>query len=394
MLVVNYNGGADLGDCLAALERQTRAAREMVVVDNGSTDGSAERATLRLGRNAGFGGAANAGFAVTSGDPVVVVNPDVVLQEGWLERVGETFAADDRLGVAGGKLLYPDGATIQHAGGIVRWPLMLADHRRYRQPDNDEEREPIDVDYVTGAAIAIRRRTWEQIGGFDEGFFLYFEETDLCQRARHAGWSVRYLPQAVGIHRESAVTGRESAAYYRHYHRGRLRFALKHQAPAAFLVDFVPAERARLGSVVSGDELLGLRAAYIEQACQLEGGDALLAAGQPELRPALADALAALAERAVTTEPTGMTGGRPVATVQARPFASRLPGVAAMRTAWNWMSTRWYVEPIVEQQNAINHEIVEALGRIEARLALQARLIGEIDRDLVALARRMAAPSK
>src|SRR5207302_7257086 len=125
--------------------------------------------------------------------------------------VAAAFARDDRLGVAGGKLLYPDDRTLQHAGGIVRRPLMLADHRRYGQPDDPTETDPIDVDYVTGAAIAIRRRALEQVGGLDEGFFLYFEETDLCQRARDAGWRVRYLPGATAVHRESAATGPASA---------------------------------------------------------------------------------------------------------------------------------------------------------------------------------------
>jgi GT2 family glycosyltransferase len=406
--IVNYNGGADLATCLAAVDAQTLAPAEVVVVDNRSTDGSADDVgsarLIRLEQNLGYGGAANAAAAATDGDPLVVLNPDVALRPDWLAVATDAFEADQRLGVAGCKLFFPDGRTIQHAGGIVRRPLMLADHRRYGQPDDPAEVEPVDVDYVTGAALAVRRAAFDQVGGFDQGFFLYFEETDLCQRARGAGWRVRYLPRAAAIHRESAVTGRESALYYRQYHLGRLRYALKHLSPAAFLVDFLPAERGRLPTVVAPDELLGLRHAYLDHACLLELGDRLLAAAQPELRPALADALAALAERATATTPAAPGDAAPgdglsaLARLEALPFRSPLPGVAAVRTAWNWMSTRWYLAPILDQQSHFNHQAASALARVESRLAtleqrlaLQTALLAEIDHDLVALARRVAA---
>jgi GT2 family glycosyltransferase len=413
--VVNWNGGADLLDCLAALVAQTRPAAEIVLVDNGSTDGSADAAAARFGglrridlpHNPGYGAAANAAARATTGDPLAALNPDVVLDADWLEVVADAFAADPSLGIAGSKLLFPDG-TIQHAGGLLHRPLMLADHRRYRQPDAADEREPTDVEYVNGAAIAIRRAALDAVGGFDEGFFLYFEETDLCWRARAADWRVRYLPRARAVHRESAATVKESAGYYRGYHRGRIRFALKHVQPAAFLGELVPAERARLATVVSLEELAGLRRAFIDHAALLAaGGDPLLAPDAPELRPALADALAQLAERAVATTPAGQRFDpapsplRGRARVEPRPFSSDLPAlgpaIVAARTAWNWVSTKWYLAPILEQQNRLNAELVEALERLDARLArleqqgeIQASWLVEIDRDLLAVARRVA----
>jgi GT2 family glycosyltransferase len=409
VVVVNWNGGADLLDCLASVAAQTLAAGEVVLVDNGSTDGSADAAAaahpavarLDLPSNPGYGAAVNAAAAATSGDPLVVLNPDVTLAPEWLETVASAFADDPGLGVAGAKLLFPDG-LVQHAGGIVRRPLMLADHRGYRQPDDPAEQEPVDVDYVTGAALAIRRRCLAATGGFDEAYFLYFEETDLCWRAREAGWRVRYLPRARAVHRESAVTGRDSPGYYRGYHTGRIRFALTHLAPAAFLGELVPAERARLGSVVSVEELIGLREAFLANAERL-ADDPRLGARAPELRPALADALGQLAERAVATPPTSLRAEprpsplRASARVEPRPFRSRLAGVARLRTAWNWMSTRWYVAPILEQQNHLNAELVAAIERVEARLErlerredVQASWLVELDRDLAALRRRLA----
>jgi GT2 family glycosyltransferase len=409
VVVVNWNGGADLLDCLASVAAQTLEASEVLLVDNGSTDGSADAAAARhptiarldLPANPGYGAAVNAAASATSGDPLVVLNPDVTLAPEWLATVAPAFEDDPRLGVAGVKLLFPDG-LVQHAGGILRRPLMLADHRRYRQPDDPTEQEPVDVDYVTGAALAIRRQCLVETGGFDERFFLYFEETDLCWRAREAGWRVRYVPRARAVHRESTVTVRDSPGYYRGYHTGRIRFALKHLAPAAVLGELVPAERARLGSVASVEELAGLRQAFLGNAERL-ADDPLLAARAPELRPALADALEQLAERAIATAPTSLTAEprasplRAAAHVEPRPFRSRLAGVARLRTAWNWMSTRWYVAPILEQQNRLNAELVAALERVEARLErlerredVQASWLVELDRDLTALRRRLA----
>ena len=417
VVVVNTNGGDKLLRCLDALARQTRPAAELLVVDHCSTDGSPEAAAGRFPRvrvlrketNAGYGAAGNLGIRETTGDPVVLMNEDVILEPDWLDVVASAMAADPRVGIVGGLLLFPEG-LIQHAGGFLHRPLMLADHFAYRQPADAAPTEARDVEYVTGAVIAMRRAALAQLGGFDEGFPAYFEETDLCHRARAAGWAVRYLPNARGVHLESASYKRDSPRYYRLYHHGRVRFALKHLTPAEFLCQFVPAERGRIANVVALEELVGLRHAFVDHSALLvrpDGGG--LAAAQPELRPALADALADLAQRAVATTPTGVAaapasfaGLASRAEVAPRPFRSAVPligpAIAAVRGAWNWMSTRWYLAPILEQQNAYNREVADALAHLDARLAaLEARAdlpagwLAEIDRDLTALARRVAA---
>jgi GT2 family glycosyltransferase len=373
-IVVNWNGGDDLAACLASLFVQTAAPDEVVLADNGSTDGSAAAAAARfpsvrrldLPHNPGFGGAVNAAASTTSADLLVVLNPDVVLAPDWLATVASAFAADPRLGVAGAKLLFPDG-RVQHAGGRVIRPLMLADHRHYGSADTADERDPIDVDYVTGAAIAIRRAAFAAVGGFDEHFFLYFEETDLCARVRAAGWRVRYLPLARAVHKESAVTGRESAAYYGNYHRGRIRYALKHVRAAGVLSELVPAERNRIDAVVSLDELAGLRHAFVDHAALLGGPDATdLAADQPELRPALAYALAGLAEHVVATVPSELRA--PVGRSGRLSALKDLAG-AARRLA----------------------ELERRVAALERRADIPSAWLVEIDRDLTALARRVAA---
>jgi GT2 family glycosyltransferase len=409
--LVNFNGGADLLDAIRSVYAQTVAPVGVAIVDNGSSDGSLEAAeaafpdvvAIRLPENLGFGAAANVAFARIGGDPLIVLNPDVVLRPAWVEAVIDAFAADPGIGIVGGKLLYPDERTIQHAGGIIIRPLMLADHRQYGESDGPTD-EACDVDYVTGAALAIRQAAFESLDGFDPHYFLYYEEADLCFRARAAGWRVHYRPDAVGIHRESMSVGRESSRYYLWYHTSRVRFALTHLSAATVLTEFVPAERDRLAAVVSRDELAGLHGAFVVNVRALsDAADAALGGDQPNLRPALADSLAGLAALALTAVPVESR----VAPVEAPSFA-RLAGlifrsdmpivgglIVAFRTLWNDISARWYLQPVIDRQNEINQEIARSLLRIERRLAeidarveLQAGWLGDLDRDLIEHARR------
>lgn len=405
IIVVNHNSGGDLARCLGSLAVQDVTPDAIVVVDNRSTDGSLDRAIeaypdvrfLARDVNDGFGAAANAGVLGSTGDPIVILNPDVELDPGWVEHATRCFVERSDLGVLGGKLLFGDRATVQHAGGIVRWPLCLADHRRYGLPDDPTETEYRDVDYVTGAAIAIRRTTFEQLGGFDERFFLYFEETDLCVRARAAGWAVEYDPALVGVHRESSAARRNSAFYYRNYHRGRIRFALRHHRVVDFITTFVPAERDRVTSVVPADELIGLRAAYLDGAAWLaEPATDGLAADAPEFRAALAADLRELASVALATVPpehaAGPVPSRPIAddlvetvTVAPRvsppgpPIVGRL--LARARHFYWWATGQWYLSTI-DQQNRHNARVLEAIHRLEVRLRdIEARHDSVADRQ-------------
>jgi GT2 family glycosyltransferase len=252
VIVINWNGAAYLDACLEALLAQIGAGDEILVVDNDSTDGSVELLRSRFpsiqvvcnARNLGYAGGANAGLRRARGDLFILVNPDVEVHPGWLGALKEALQ-EERVGVAGCKLYYPDGRTIQHAGGIINFPLAAADHYGYRQRDEGQWDRGRAVDYVTGAALALRRDVLDRVGFFDEGFCpAYYEEVDFCFRARDAGYQVRYVPTAVATHHEHAALGEESYSYIRYFHRNRLRFVLKHRGPRWFLEEFVPAERA------------------------------------------------------------------------------------------------------------------------------------------------------
>ncbi len=272
MIVINWNGAAFLGVCLPALLAQAMAEDEIIVVDNYSTDHSLELVRSRFEsvrlicnqRNLGYAGGANTGLRAARGELLVLMNPDVEIHAGFLAALKATLK-DKSIGVAGCKLYYPGGNIIQHAGGIVHFPLATTDHYGYRQHDQgrwDYERE---VDYVTGAALALRRDVLDTVGFFDEGFYpAYYEEVDYCFRARRAGYGVRYAPQAVATHHEHASLQEDSPRYLHLLLRNRRRFVLKHCEIQDFLEDFVPAEMKRVQEGVSLNERLVLPQLYLE----------------------------------------------------------------------------------------------------------------------------------
>lgn len=260
--VVTWNGEAYIGECLDAILAQVAPSDEVIVVDNASTDSSVELVrthwpTVRLienDQNQGFAGGCNTGLRAAQGDLLLILNQDVVLRAGWLTTMCEALA-DRTVGVAGCKLLYPDGQTIQHAGGIIRWPRAMPDHCGHGEQDKGRWDEPKDVDYVTGAAWGFCRDTLEQVGELDEGYWPgYYEEVDYCFRARETGLRVVYVPTAEAVHAESTTLGKGSERYLRAFHQGRLRFVLKRQSPERFLREFVPHERSWLGEELSRTE--------------------------------------------------------------------------------------------------------------------------------------------
>ncbi len=215
VVVVNYHQWRDT----THLVRQLRAeqclrdgAAEVVVVDNFSDPHPAAVRLRRLAgvslrrwrRNRGFARAVNEGARLSRGDWVLLLNPDVTLPPGFLDdalaRAGRLDDESD-VGVVGFALRNPDGSRQLStgpfptlAGTLAR--LLLPRHRRkYSEPPPTGR-----VDWATGCCLMVRRKCWEDLGGLDPSFFLYYEDVDLCRRARAAGWSVRHDPQLWVVH--------------------------------------------------------------------------------------------------------------------------------------------------------------------------------------------------
>ncbi|HEV8632332.1 MAG TPA: glycosyltransferase, partial [Thermoanaerobaculia bacterium] len=204
--------------CLAALAAARPGPAEVILVDDGSRDGTAEAAAasypgLRLLRQQaplGFTAAANAGVAQASGELLLLLNSDTEVAPDALGALQEAFAADPALGVAGAALFYPGGEA-QWSGGAepgAAWllalasglPVRLAGARgwRRRRPVSGHGGGP--VAWVTGAALACRRAVWEQVGPLDARFALYGQDLDFCLRAGERGWRVAVVAASHVVH--------------------------------------------------------------------------------------------------------------------------------------------------------------------------------------------------
>jgi GT2 family glycosyltransferase len=205
VLIPNWNGARWLMGCLDSALAQTRRPAEVLVVDNGSTDGSATQAearcgvrVLRLEANLGFAAAANRGFAAVapSVDAVALVNPDVLLAPEWLERTMAVLERDSDVASVACKmadmadpgLLYDTGDLLRRDGGCEQRGRFNNDDGRYDRPGH--------VFSACAGAALYRRAAVEQVGGFEERFFLYLEDVELGLRLRLAGWDCRYEPVA------------------------------------------------------------------------------------------------------------------------------------------------------------------------------------------------------
>lgn len=216
VIVLSWSEMGYLANCLNAVLTQDCAVFEVIVVDNGSTDGSADFVAqsyllVRLihnGRNVGFASGMNIGLQAAQGDVLVMLNQDAIVRPDWLAALMSAFV-DERLDIIGAKLLEPDGRTLSHAGGYLQWPLVLGLHIGMGEVDQGQYDPATVVEYVTEASLAIRRTALDQIGLLDERFFpAFFEDVDLCWRAHRAGWRVRYESRAVAAHDEASSTRR------------------------------------------------------------------------------------------------------------------------------------------------------------------------------------------
>jgi hypothetical protein len=207
VVIPNWNGRDWLPACLEALHHQSLAAAEVVVIDNGSADGSAEylreahpEVTLvALPENTGFAHAANRGIRESSCELVALINTDVVLEPGWLERMADALLSDAGAAAVACKMVsLEDPRTIYDAGDILRRDGACEQRGRF-QPDRGEWDQPGEVFGACAGAALYRRSVLLELGGFDERYFAYLEDVDLALRLRLAGWSCRYEP-AVARH--------------------------------------------------------------------------------------------------------------------------------------------------------------------------------------------------
>lgn len=216
VIVVNWNGEGYLAECIDSLLAQTYPRIEIIVVDNASIDGSVRLLADRYGgkirllvmtENLGFTGGNNAGIAAATGDYVLLLNNDAVALPGWAAALVREAESEPRVGMCASKIVSYDDSRILDSVGLLLARDGLGRGRGRLMPDNGRFDRAEDVLMPSGCAGLYRRAMLDEIGAFDEQFFMYCEDVDLGLRGRVAGWRCRYVPDAVVRHRYSQSAG-------------------------------------------------------------------------------------------------------------------------------------------------------------------------------------------
>lgn len=207
IIIASYNGRKYLPACLTSVLEQIADEDQVILVDNASQDGTPELVTeafpqvrlIRNQANCGFAAACNQGAAEAAGEVLVFLNQDTYVAPGWLDQLVGGLLGESGVGLATSRLLLmsePD--RIQMCGQDVHYTGLVYGRGYYTpaqtMPSSD------DVFAVSGASFAIRRTDWDALGGLDETFYMYYEETDLSWRAQLAGLACRYVPDSVAYH--------------------------------------------------------------------------------------------------------------------------------------------------------------------------------------------------
>lgn len=240
IILLNWHGWRDTLECLASLEKLDYPNHRVLVVDNASTDDSVERIQavypdiplIVNERNLGFGGGCNVGIRKSledGADYIWLLNNDTKAELHALTAMVEVAEADPKVGAVGSVLYYMDEPEKVQAwgGGYINFWLGVSRHHFVLAPENR-------LHYLTGASLLLRREALEQVGLFDEEFFMYWEDTDLGFRLRKGGWRLAVAEGSCIWHKESASLGKKSPLLDQYFNASAVRFFRKHAPLPAF----------------------------------------------------------------------------------------------------------------------------------------------------------------
>jgi GT2 family glycosyltransferase len=230
-IVVNWNGGAMLHDALASLFVQTWPSLEVILVDNASSDGSADEAVRRFGsklvvirnaKNEGFARGNNVGFAAARGEWVFLLNSDAVCDPDVIAGLMRFAADKPEVGQLACRVVRAEQPNFFDSVGLLLYPDGVCRSRGWQEKDTGQYDRAEEVLAPHGCACALRKSMLDQIGGFDEDFFCYLEDLDLGVRGQLAGWKCWYVPDTLVRHKKSATAGNYSVFKAYHVERNRL----------------------------------------------------------------------------------------------------------------------------------------------------------------------------
>ncbi len=241
--------------CLVSIAAHAGMMTEVIVVDNGSSDGTPAMVRAEFpyvavieAANEGFARGNNCGIRRARGRAVLLLNPDTELTPGALPALVAALGAALDIGIVGPRLVYPDGTTqssrrrfptlaaaLTESTLLEEWRPDAAPIRRYRM-DDVPDTAPHDADWLVGACLLVRREVITTVGGLDGRLFLYNEEPEWCWRVQRAGWRVRYVSGAVVRHHEGTATGQNIALRQRNFVASRVYLMGRLHGPGASTV--------------------------------------------------------------------------------------------------------------------------------------------------------------
>lgn len=274
IIVLNFNGKDDTVACLQSIEKlDTRNLKlEVVVVDNGSEEefnppvGGSKIKVIKNKENLGYAGGNNVGikYALKHGaDYVVILNNDTIVDKDLVAELLKTAQSDDRVGIVAPKIYFAkgyefhkdrykeseQGKVIWYAGGMMDLANVLGSHRGVDEVDEGQYERGEETDFASGCCLLVSKALFENVGLFDEKYFLYYEDSDLSERAKRAGFTIMYIPRAVLWHKNAGSAGGSGSSLQDYYiTRNRLLFGIRYaplRSKAALL-------RESIGLLVNG----------------------------------------------------------------------------------------------------------------------------------------------
>ncbi len=234
VVVLNFKVKAAVLKCINSIGKSTFSDKEIILVDNASGDGIGSDVgndiqIIENEENLGYSGGNNVGVkrALDSGaNFILVLNPDTTIDKNCIKNLINGMEKN-KAGIGGPKIFFSNSEKIWYAGGIIDLENVIGKHRGVDEKDQGKYDKESETDFVSGAAIMVKREVFEKIGFFDEKYFLYYEDSDFCYRAKKAGFKIFYIPEAVVYHDNAKTTGLGSPLQDYYITRNRMIFANK-----------------------------------------------------------------------------------------------------------------------------------------------------------------------